>query len=255
MDASDLRLKIREGKLDRPTSGLAPGLVQANLIALPKDVAFDFLLFATRNPKPCPILDVLEPGHFESALAKGSDIRSDIARYRLYEQGELKEELKDVRDIYKNDLYGFLVGCSFSFEQALISQNIELRHVKECKNVAMYKTSIPCASAGLFKSNMVVSMRPIKCKEVAKAIEISSSFPSVHGGPVHVGSPELIGIHDINKPDYGEAVEIKDDELPVFWACGVTPQLAVLSSKIDFAITHAPGFMFLTDVKDEAYRI
>ncbi len=232
-----------------PTTGVAPGFVQANLMIVPREYAFDFLLFCQRNPKPCPLVEVLEPGRFEPVCANGADLRTDIPGYRIHENGQFVKEVADIREFWHDDLVSFLLGCSFSFESALMQAGIPLRHVQQQRNVAMYKTTIPCAPAGRFQGNMVVSMRPIKSRDIASAVEISGRFPQVHGAPVHIGHAEQIGIHDLAKPDFGDAVEIMEDELPVFWACGVTPQYIAELSRIPFCITHAPGKMFVTDLK------
>ncbi|HEY83322.1 MAG TPA: putative hydro-lyase [Dehalococcoidia bacterium] len=248
----EVRELIRRDKLMRPTCGLAPGYTQANLVILPKDIAFDFFLFCQRNPKPCPILEVLEPGKYEPTLtAPGADIRTDVALYRVYRNGELVAEEKDITSYWNSEMVTFLLGCSFTFETALIRAGIQLRHIDQGKNVAMYVTNIQTTPAGMFFGPLVVSMRPIPVTKVVRAVQITSRFPGVHGAPVHIGDPERIGITDLAKPDYGDPVEIKDDEVPVFWACGVTPQAVALKSKPPLMITHSPGHMFITDLLDE----
>lgn len=243
-----LRGLCRSGEFSGPTAGLAAGHVQANLMIVPQEFAFDFLLFCLRNPKPCPLVEVLELGRYAVQCAEASDLRTDIGSYRVYEHGVLVREVADLRELWRDDLVSFLLGCSFSFESALMAGGIPLRHVQQQRNVAMYKTNIPCQAAGRFHGNMVVSMRPIKCSDVARAVEISGRFPQVHGAPVHIGQPQQIGIADIARPEFGDAVAIMDDELPVFWACGVTPQYVAELSRIPFCITHAPGKMFITDL-------
>ncbi len=211
-----------------------------------------FSCFVQRNPKPCPILEVLEPGKYEPALtAPGADIRTDVALYRVYRNGELAAEEKDITSYWNDEMVTFLLGCSFTFETALIRAGIELRHIDQGKNVAMYVTNIQTIPAGMFFGPLVVSMRPIPASKVVRAVQITSRFPGVHGAPVHLGDPERIGIADLSKPDYGDPVEIKDDEVPVFWACGVTPQAVALKSKPPLMITHSPGHMFITDLLDE----
>ena len=249
------RERIRAGSTE-PTSGLAPGLVQANLIAVPADWAFDMLLFAQRNPKPCPVIDVLEPGQVESALAPGSDLRTDIPGYRLWENGSLVDEVDDASAAWSQhpDLVSFLIGCSFTFETGLLDAGIPIRHQDAGRNVPMYSTSIACQPAGRVHGNMVVSMRPIPARQVAEAVRITDRFPAVHGGPVHIGEPEQIGITDLHSPDFGDAPAIQDGDIPVFWACGVTPQLAIQASAPPFAITHSPGRMFITDAPEGNYR-
>jgi uncharacterized protein YcsI (UPF0317 family) len=245
------RMLCRGGDFTGPSVGVAKGYVQANLMILPREAAFDFLLFCQRNPKPCPIVEVLEPGQFEPRCAPGADLRSDLSGYRIYENGELKQEVGDITPYWRDDLVSFLLGCSFSFENALIEGGIPLRHVEQGVNVAMYKTNMPCRPAGRFQGNMVVSMRPIKSRDITRAVEISGRFPQVHGAPVHIGHPEAIGIADLSRPDFGDPVALQDDELPVFWACGVTPQYVAQQSKLPFCISHSPGKMLVTDFRNE----
>ena len=250
----EMRELIRKGEWTHPTSGLCLTHVQANMIVLPKDWAYDFLVFAQRNPKPCPILDITEPGDGEAKLiAPGSDVRTDIPGYRVWENGVLKDEPTDVLKYCRDHLVAFLLGCSFSFEGALIEAGIPIRHIDCGCNVPMYITNIQCNPAGRLSGPMVVSMRPVKHSQVVKAALCTGRFPAVHGAPVHIGDPAVIGIKDVNKPDFGDPVEIRDGEVPVFWACGVTPQAVVMKSKPPFAITHAPGLMFIGDPKDADY--
>ncbi len=255
IDASLSPVHVRElcrtGDFAGPTAGAAKGYVQANMMIVPREYAFDFLLFCQRNPKPCPLVEVLEPGWFEPSCAAGADIRTDLPGYRIFENGTLQKEVTDISSYWRNDLVTFLIGCSFSFESALIEGGIPLRHVQQGRNVAMYRTNIECRPAGRFQGNLVVSMRPIKSRDVARAVEISARFPQVHGAPIHVGHPEAIGIADLSVPDFGDAVEMMDDELPVFWACGVTPQYVAELSGIPFCISHSPGKMLVTDLKNE----
>jgi uncharacterized protein YcsI (UPF0317 family) len=243
------RLRIRAGQFTGPTSGLAPGNVQANLAILPKDLAYDFLRFARANPRPCPILAVSEPGDPRlPALGIDLDIRTDLPRYRVWRYGELASEPTDITDFWRDDLVVFAIGCSFSFEEALIQDGIAVRHIDCGSNVPMYRTNIACEPAGVFSGPLVVSMRPLKPADAIRAVQITSRFPSVHGAPVHIGLPSMIGITDIAKPDYGDAVPIGADELPVFWACGVTPQAVIATVRPEFCITHAPGCMLITDL-------
>ena len=245
------RLRIRAGEFSGTTAGLAPGNVQANLVILPKALAHDFLRFAQANPKPCPVLAVSGPGESRlPGLGEDLDIRSDLPRYRVWRRGELVEEPFDLFHVWRDDLVSFALGCSFSFEQALLEDGIELRHLTCGSNVPMYRTNIPCASAGPFAGPLVVSMRPLKPHDAIRAIQITSRFPSVHGAPIHIGLPEAIGIKDLAKPDYGDAVPVKSDELPVFWACGVTPQAVIAEVRPDFCVTHAPGCMLITDLRN-----
>ena len=250
------RLAIRADKHRGPTSGLAPGFVQGNLAILPKLLAADFLRFCQLNPKPCPLIGMSAPGDWRvPALAEDLDIRTDLPRYRVWRNGELIAEPADVRDFWRDDLVSFVIGCSFSFEEALISDGIELRHITRGCNVPMYRTSIATAEAGPFHGPMVVSMRPMTPANAIRAIQITTRFPAVHGAPVHVGKPEMIGIADLAKPDYGDAVQVADDELPVFWACGVTPQSVIATVKPEFCITHYPGSMLVTDRKNTEFAI
>jgi len=248
-----LRAACRRGAWDRPTAGVASGFVQANLMIVPQEAAFDFLLFCQRNPKPCPIVEVLEPGRTEPACAPGADLRTDLPRYRVYRGGRLAEEAADVSKHWRGDLVSFLLGCSFSFEEALAEAGVPLRHVECGCNVPMYRTSRPCVPAGRFSGPLVVSMRPIPAAQVPLAVQITARFEKVHGAPVHVGAPEALGIRDLARPDHGDPVEIRPGELPVFWACGVTPQEVALASKLPFCITHAPGHMFVSDLENARF--
>lgn len=253
---SEIRQLCRSGQLAAPTPGLAPGYVQANLVVLPYSLAFEFLLFCLRNPKPCPILDVTEVGDPEpKLLARGADVRTDLPRYRVFRQGQLIEETTDIRPFWREDLVGFLIGCSFSFENAMLNAGLPVRHIEEGKNVPMYKTTIDCLPSRTFSSPLVVSMRPIPTQDVVRAVEVTSRYSKAHGSPVHIGDPGKIGIVNLSRPDYGDAVSLRDDEVPVFWACGVTTQTAILQAKPEFAIVHAPGHMFISDLKDEALSV
>ena len=248
MTPAQVRAACRAGTLDRPTSGLADGFVQANLMVVPREAAFDFLLFCQRNPKPCPLVEVVEAGTVEPRCAPGADLRTDLPRYRIYRDGRLVEERTEVRALWTDDLVAFLIGCSFSFEEALAEAGVPLRHVEACSNVPMYRTGVPTTPAGRFHGPLVVSMRPVPASLVPLAVRVTSRFERVHGAPVHVGEPAALGIADVARPDYGDPVEIRPGELPVFWACGVTPQAAALASRLPFCITHAPGFMFVSDL-------
>lgn len=245
------------GGLVAPTAGIAPGMTQANLIALPREWAYDFLLYAQRNPKACPILDVSDAGSARTVLAEGADLRTDFPLYRIWRDGKLVEEVSDARQAWAehDDMVAFLIGCSFTFETALQEAGIEVRHIADNTNVPMYRTNRACRPAGRLQGEMVVSMRPIPASRVAEASGITGRYPSVHGAPVHIGEPALLGISDLSRPDFGDAVRIEPGEVPVFWACGVTPQAAVAASGVPFAITHAPGHMFITDVPDSTYHV
>jgi len=248
---ADVRLACCAGTLASPTPGLALGFVQANLVVLPQDWAWDFLLFCQRNPKPCPLLDVTEPGDPDPRfVAPGADLRTDLPAYRVWKNGELVEEPADVSRYWRSDLVAFLIGCSFTFENALLAAGVPVRHIEEGVNVPMYRTNIPCRPAGRFNGPMVVSMRPLAPHHAVTATRICSRFPRAHGAPVHFGDPAAIGIRDLAKPDFGDPVTIRPGETPVFWACGVTPQAVLMEAKPPFAITHKPGHMFVTDLKD-----
>ena len=248
----EVRERIRSGEWTRPTAGLAPGRVQANLVSLPREQAFDFLLFCQRNPRPCPLIEVMEPGVPEPAqTAPGADIRTDVPSYNVYREGVLEATVPDVRDYWRDDLVTFLIGCSFTFETALASSGVPLHHVESGRNVAMYKTNVATTPAGVFAGPLVVSMRPVPREQVVKAVQVTSRFPNAHGAPLHVGEPAAIGIRDLASPDYGDPPLILDGETPLFWACGVTPQAVAVASKPPFMITHAPGHMFITDLRDE----
>jgi uncharacterized protein YcsI (UPF0317 family) len=253
LSARAVRAGCRKGSFTGPTSGQAYGMVQANLMILPAAYADDFYRFCELNPKPCPLIEVLQPGEVEPRAAPGADIRSDLPQYRLYRDGKLESEPGDIRGEWRGDLVTFLIGCSFSFEEALLAAGVPLRHLELKRNVPMYRTNIACQSAGRFSGPLVVSMRPLPQSLVEKATEITARCAKVHGAPVHVGSPESIGIASLQHPDYGDAVPLEAGEVPVFWACGVTPQAVVAASAIPFCITHAPGKMFVTDLKNEDF--
>ena len=246
---AQLRALCRAGRFSAATSGYAPGYQHANLMILPQDQAFDFLLFAQRNTQACPLLEVLEAGRYEPDCAPQADLRSDLPGYRVFRNGQLDSEVSDIRAFWRDDLVSFLIGCSFSFEAALMAEGIELHHVAQGRNVAMYNTNIACRPAGRLTGNLVVSMRPIQRDRVDRVRAICRRFPLAHGEPIHVGSPQAIGIVNLARPDYGDAVGILPDEVPVFWCCGVTPQAVALASHLPFCLTHAPGKMLVTDLK------
>jgi uncharacterized protein YcsI (UPF0317 family) len=251
-----IRQKIRKGLWTTPTSGLATGYAQANLVILDRKYAFDFLLFCQRNPKPCPILEVLEPGQIEPRrTAPGADIRTDLPLYRIWQKGKLKQEVREIRSFFNPDLVTFLLGCSFSFEEALIGAGIPIRNIEEEKNVSMYITNRKCDPAGPFSAPLVVTMRPIRDDLVSRAVQITSRYASVHGAPIHIGNEKRLGIKDLGRPEFGDPVTIRKGETPVFWACGVTSTLGALSAKPDLVITHAPGHMFITDVNNESLAV
>ncbi|WP_353713184.1 putative hydro-lyase [Arthrobacter sp. K5] len=254
LSPAEARRQFRDG-LVTPTSGWSGGYTQANLIAVTADYADEFLEFCRLNPKPCPVIDVIPAGTYESSLAAGSDIRTDIPAYRAWKDGVLAAEVSDVRSLWHDDMVGVLIGCSFTFEAALAAEGIPLRHTETGRNVPMYRTNVECTPAGRIHGPMVVSMRPMPAELVETAVRVTAEVPKVHGAPVHVGSPQELGIADLARPDFGDAVDIRPGEVPVFWACGVTPQSAVMASRPAFAISHAPGHMFITDVPESTYRV
>lgn len=249
-DVQEIRRRIRAGEHTTHTAGLAPGHVQANLVMLHRSLALDFLIFCLRNPQPCPVLDVLEPGQFEPSIAPGADLRTDIPKYRIYHNGALLDEVTELGDYWNTDLVSFLLGCSYSFESQLLAAGIPMRHLEQGTNVPVFRTNIPCRPAGPFHGPLVVSMRPIPAHRVADAVRITARLPKVHGAPVHIGAPAALGIGDLSRPDWGDPVEIRENEVPVFWACGVTPQAVAQASRPPLMITHAPGHMFITDLLD-----
>ena len=255
MTASELRHRIREGEWTTPTSGAATGFLQANLVMLPASHAFHFLLFCTRNPKPCPVLDVLEAGESAPAIAEGADLRVDLPRYRIFAKGEMTEEVTNVADRFRPDTISFLLGCSFSFENAMLAAGLPIRNIEEDKNVSMYITNRQCRPAGPFSAPLVVTMRPMTPAQAIRAVQVTTRFHLTHGAPIHIGDPGELGIRDLDRPDFGDPVTVRPGEVPVFWACGVTSTLAAISARLDLTITHAPGHMFVSDLKDEHLAI
>jgi uncharacterized protein YcsI (UPF0317 family) len=243
------------GGLAVPTAGWADGFAQANLIAVPRDWAYDVLLFCQRNPRPCPVLDVTDPGSAVTVLAPGADLRTDLPGYRVWRHGELVAEPDRAAEYWTDDLVCFLIGCSFTFERVLAAAYVPIRHVEQGSNVPMYLTDRECRPGGRVHGRLVVSMRPVPARLVDTAAALTARMPAVHGAPVHLGDPAGLGIADLGRPDFGDPVRAEPDDVPVFWACGVTPQAAVMASRPPLAITHRPGHMFVTDVPDEAYRV
>ena len=251
--AAEVRRLSRASAFTGPTSGLAAGYVQCNIVILPQDAADHFAQFCALNPKPCPLLAISPaPGNYRlPALGEDIDIRRDVPRYRIWRNGELTEQCESIEQLWQDDWVAFALGCSFSFEEALIKSGIEVRNIIEQCNVPMYRTDIDCTPAGPFRGKLVVSMRPMPASDAIEAIQICGRYPRVHGAPVHFGDPSLIGIVDLQRPDYGDAVSVRPDEVPVFWACGVTPQVALEAARLPVAITHEPGHMLVTDLKNE----
>lgn len=248
-----LRAAIRSAAFSGHTAGLAPGKLQCNIAILPEAYALDFLRFCLRNPKPCPIVGVSETGDPAlPTLGPDIDIRHDLPRYRLYRDGRFDSDATDIAGHWRDDMVTVALGCSFTFERALMAAGIAMRHVDQNLTVPMYRTSLPLEPAGRFGGNMVVSMRPLRGGDVPRAVEICARYPLAHGAPVHVGDPAAIGITALDQPDWGQAVRIDPDEVPVFWACGVTSQNALLAADIPFVISHAPGHMLISDVDEEA---
>jgi uncharacterized protein YcsI (UPF0317 family) len=254
--AQQARARIRSGDWTSHTSGLAQGHVQGNVVILPEALANDFLRYCQRNPKPCPLLAVSEPGQAAlPVLGADIDIRTDVPRYRVWRDGALVDAPADIRALWRKDLVTFVIGCSFSFEEALLQAGLPLRHIQQNRNVAMYRSDIATEAAGVFHGPMVVSMRPFTAADAIRAVQITSRFPNVHGAPVHLGDPSQIGIADLCAPDYGDAVDVLPHEVPVFWACGVTPQAAITQARPEFCITHAPGAMLITDLLNHQLAI
>ena len=255
IEAFELRRRIRAGRHTGPTAGLAPGSVQTNLVILPECDAVDFAEFCRRNPQACPLVEQTAPGDPEPRRsAPGADLRTDVPRYRVFRHGQPDaQEPTDIRAFWRDDFVAFLLGCSFTFENALAAAGLPVRHWQTKSNVPMYRTSVACQTAGRFAGPLVVSMRPYLPDQVEAVIAITSRFPQMHGAPVHVGDPQSIGIVDLSRPDFGDPVQMSPGELPVFWACGVTPQLALRQARPDLAITHSPGCMFVTDLHESVF--
>lgn len=247
------RAQFRAGMV-APTTGWAAGFAQANLVSVPRDYASDVRLFAQRNPKPCPLLDVTDPGAWTTTVAPGADLRVDLPLYRVWQDGELVQEPTDVTHVWRGDLVTFVVGCSFTFETALLDAGVPVRHLEQGGNVPMYRTFQACRPAGRLHGDLVVTMRPIPADQVLTAVQVTEQVPAVHGAPVHIGDPAGLGIVDLGVPDFGDPVELHEGDVPVFWACGVTLQAAIMASRPPFAITHAPGHMLVTDVRDVDLR-
>lgn len=255
LTGAELRQRIRAGEITGPTAGMARGYVQTNVVILPRAWADEFAEFCANNPRPCPLVAQTAPGDPEPrAAAPGADLRTDVPRYRVFRNGQAEPlEPTSIEELWRDDLVGFLLGCSFTFETALVEAGLEVRHITRRSNVPMFRTNIACRPAGRFSGPLVVSMRPFPPDQVPQATAITARFPEMHGAPVHVGDPQAIGIADLARPDFGDPVPLSAGETPVFWACGVTPQLALAAARPLLAITHSPGAMFVTDRKDSEY--
>lgn len=253
LDVHELRELIRCGAYDRHTAGLAAGRLQCNVAILPKIHAADFILFCARNPKPCPIVGMGEAGQpYIKTLGAGIDIRSDIPRYRLFKDGVCVEEVTDITHYWQDDLVTVALGCSFTFENALMDAGIAIKHIDLDQTVPMFRSNIALDPVGSFHGEMVVTMRPIPDDRIDDAYAISGKYPQAHGAPIGHGNPENFGIVDLQKPDWGDPVDVSEDEVPVYWACGVTPQNVLMNAKLPFCITHAPGHMLIADVDEGA---
>jgi uncharacterized protein YcsI (UPF0317 family) len=251
-DPVRFRDRVRQGKWQKSTNGICPGYVQANLVILPSKYALDFTIFCLRNPQPCPIIEILEPGNpIVQEAAPHADIRTDLPKYCVFRDSTLVEEKTEIGDLWQDDLVTFLIGCSYTFEEALVRGGVPVKNYLQQKDPGVYVTSVMCRPAGIFEGPMVVSMRPIQSRLVSRAVQITSRFPKAHGAPVHVGDGKTIGVARLDKVDFGEPPELEADDVPVFWGCGITPQLVAMKSRVPFMITHKACHMFVTDVKIE----
>lgn len=255
MTTKEFRKTIANNEFSNPTGGYCSGHVQANMVVLPKKYANSFEEFAKLNSKAIPVLEIVKDTHYTKILADKANLLNELPSYDIIKDGKVVKSVTNIEEYYTDDLVFFLIGCSFTFEKALIDAGVNLRYVEQKKNVSMYDTNIKLTPYDMFKGNMVVSMRPVKKEKVADACVVTSHYPQTHGSPIQVGYPQMIGIENIQKPDYGDAIEIKDDEIPLFWPCGVTPQNVLRDIKIPFAITHTPGCMFVGDKKDSEYYV
>lgn len=247
LDVKQLRQATRTGSFTDQTAGQAPHHLQGNVVILPKIYAQDFLLYCLNNVKPCPLIGLSSPGDIHLPELGDIDIRTDVPRYRVFKNGAFDQEIEDIRSVWTDDMVTFVLGCSFTFEEALIDNGYPVRHIEQGSNVPMFVTNIPTMPGGIFSGPLVVTMRSYRKEQIPYVFEISSQFPHAHGTPIYWGDPSKIGIDDLQKPDYGDAVAVPEDEIPVFWACGVTPQAALAMARPTISITHAPGCMLVTD--------
>ncbi len=251
LSPADLRKAMADGLWLDTTVGLGLGYLHTNVAILPEKYAFDFLLYCVRNPKPCPVIHVSEPGDpIINTVSAGSDIRDDISRYCVFEKGELVATPTSLRDYWRPDAVTFLLGCSVTFEQALINNGVPMRHHAQGSTPGVYITDIPCAPAGQFAGPVVASVRAIPGHLVSRAVEVTSRYPWGHGSPLHIGDPSLIGV-DLSKPDYGDVPVFEEGDVPVFWGCGVTPQLALSEAKPEYMFSHYPAHMYVADVTSD----
>lgn len=248
MTGAALRSEVRTGQFSGQTAGQAPNFLQGNVVILPRIHAEDFLLFCTNNPKPCPLIGLTRPGDTHIPELGDLDISTDIPKYRIFRNGALESEVSNIADLWSDDLVTFVLGCSFTFEEALISEGYPVRHIQQGRNVPMFKTNIETMPGGIFNGPLVVTMRSYPEHQIPAIYDLSAKYPHAHGTPVYWGDPSVIGIGDLAAPDYGDSIEVPDNEVPVFWACGVTPQAAIERAKPELCITHAPGCMLVTDV-------
>lgn len=246
--ARDVRMRVRRGEWRHQTSGSAPGIVQGNVAIFPERWAHDFLVFCRANPKSCPLISVSEPGNpLLPDLGRDIDIRTDVPQYCIFEDGQRVKVTHDIRDLWRDDLVTFVLGCSYSFEEALVAEGIRLRHLERGTGVPVFRSNIAMKAAGPFSGEIVVSMRSFNASDSHRVAQITSRYPLLHGGPVHVGDPREIGIADLMKPDWGDPVPVMPGEIPMFWGCGVTPQLAIERARLPFCITHKASHMLITD--------
>lgn len=253
---AEVRAHMRSGRYKGNSWGVAQGFAQTAFVGVPRDLALDFMIFCQRNPQPCPVLEVTEPGSpLLRKMAKDADVRTDLSKYRVFKQGKLVAEPHDATEYWRDDMVGFLLGCTGSFESYMQRSGIRLRHIDEGKVGTIFVTNQQCEPVGSLRGPLAVSMRPIHWSQVARVVQLTSRFPAFHGAPVHVGDPRAIGIGDITKPWFGDVLDVKDDEVPVFWACSVTPQVVAVQAKLDYVITNAPACMFVSDVPTEAMAV
>ena len=251
----ELRLAARCGAWRGTTGGHCPAYQQANLVVLPHEVAAEFAAFCTRNPRPCPLIEITPAGDpVPARSAPGADLRTDLPGYRVYRNGELAERRGEITDLWHGDLVAFLLGCSFTFEHALLEAGVPLRNVERNTTVPMFVSNLNCTPAGRFHGPMVLSMRPVAKAQIDLVCALSARYPHAHGAPVHIGDPRAIGITSLDRPDYGDPIPLNDNELPVFWGCGVTPQIVAERAHIALMITHEPGQMFVTDLPRNSER-